>query len=310
MGIVVFVSVYGVLQMKEYLLMYVDYLKNVKRASDNTIMSYKRDLNKMIDYFAMQGITDIKKVNSTNMNSYLLYLERNNQASATISRYMASMKAFFTYLRDEGYISTVPTREMKAPKVQKKMPEILSIEQMLQLLDQPNEDTTKGLRDKAMIELLYATGIRVSELVSLKVSDVNVEMNYIKCDQSRKSRIIPFNDEARRAISAYLKKARPVFVKDSDNNYLFTNCQGEPMSRQGFWKLIKAYGKKAGIDEQITPHTLRHSFAAHLVANGADLRAVQEMMGHSDVSTTQMYATMANNRIREVYANAHPLGRR
>ncbi len=296
--------------MKEYLDMYIDYLKNVKKASNNTVLSYKRDIEKMIKYFNEQGITELKKINTTNMNSYILYLEKNNQATSTISRYVASVKAFYMFLRDEGHITNVPTKDMKPPKIEKKLPEVLSVEEMLKLLEQPNTDTVKGIRDKAMLELLYATGIRVSELISLKVSDVNLEMSYIQCEQSKKSRIVPFNDEARRAISLYLKKARPVFVKDELNLNLFTNCSGEPMSRQGFWKLIKNYGEKAGITEPITPHMLRHTFAAHLVANGADLHSVQEMMGHSDVSTTQIYAAMTSNRIREVYAKAHPLGNR
>ncbi len=296
--------------MEEYLNMYVDYLKDVKKASGNTVMSYKRDIEKMIKYFSSQGITELKKINSTNMNSYILYLEKNNQATSTISRYIASMKAFYVFLRDEGHINVVPTKDMKPPRIDKKLPEILSVEEMFKLLEQPETDNPKGIRDKAMLELLYATGIRVSELISLKMQDVNLDMNYIQCEQSKKSRIIPFNDETRRAINLYLKQSRPFFVKDKLNTYLFTNCSGEPMSRQGFWKLIKAYGEKAGIAEPITPHMLRHTFAAHLVANGADLHSVQEMMGHSDVSTTQVYATMTSNRIREVYAKAHPLGNR
>lgn len=294
--------------MEEYVSGYIKYLIEVKKASNNTVLSYQRDLKKMTSFFESQGITDIKKVNATNVNSYLLYLEKNGQASATISRYLASMKAFFGFLRNEGIIDTLPTLEVKAPKIEKKLPNILSIEDMLLLLEQPDTGTAKGMRDKAMLELLYATGMRVTELVSLRVEDVNVEMSYIQCDGGKKSRIIPFNDEAKKALNRYLKNVRPVFVKDETVHALFTNCSGEPMSRQGFWKLIKGYGEQAGIGSDITPHTLRHSFAAHLVENGADLRAVQEMMGHSDLSTTQIYATMANNRIREVYSRTHPRG--
>lgn len=296
--------------MDEYVRMYIDYLKNEKKASVNTVLSYQRDLNKMVQYFREQNIRDIKKINPTNINSYILYLERMNQASSTVSRNIASMKAFYMYLWEQRIIDTTPMKEIKAPKIEKKLPEVLSPDEMLLLLEQPNDASDKGMRDKAMLELLYATGIRVSELISLKVSDVNMEMNYIQCESGRKTRIIPFNDEAKRALKEYLKKSRPVFVKNDRVDVLFTNCSGGPMSRQGFWKLIRMYGEKAKIEVPITPHTLRHSFGAHLVENGADLRSVQEMMGHSDLSTTQVYATMAGSRIREVYANAHPLGKK
>lgn len=296
--------------MKEYVSGYMEYLTDVKKASPNTVLSYERDLKKMTAFFESQGICDIKKVNATSINSYLLYLEKNKQATSTISRYLASMKAFFGFLREKGIIAEVPTLEAKAPRVEKKMPEILSIEEMLRLLEQPDGGSVKGIRDKAMLELLYATGIRVSELISLRVEDINLDMSYIQCDFGKKPRIIPFNEEAGKALEYYMLKARPVLVKDRPVDTLFTNCSGEPMSRQGFWKLIKLYGDKAGIKTVITPHTLRHSFAAHLVENGADLRAVQEMMGHSDLSTTQVYANMANNRIREVYSRTHPRGRK
>lgn len=294
--------------MEEYVLKYVDYLKNVKHASQNTILSYRRDLNKMVDFFTTQNITDVRKVNSTNINSYMLFLERNHQASSTISRYVASMRAFFMFLRDEGYVDSNPVQKVSVPKVEKKVPDILSVEEVLSLLAQPNEATDKGMRDKAMLELLYATGIRVSELVNLTMDSVNLEMAYLTCGDERKTRVVPFNEEAARALKAYLKYARSAFVKDDSNRILFTNCSGEPMSRQGFWKLIKSYGKKAGITIDLTPHTLRHSFATHLVENGADLKSVQEMLGHSDLATTQVYATIANNHIRDVYEKAHPRG--
>ncbi len=296
--------------MKEYVSRYIDYLTKVKKASLNTVMSYQHDLRRMVEYFQTQGITDIKKVNKTNINSYILYLERQNWSSATQSRYIASMKAFFTFLHNENYISTLPTREIKAPHVEKKMPDILSVEEIMLLLKQPDCKTPKGMRDKAMLELLYGTGIRVTELISLQLSDISMDMSYIQCASGRKTRIIPFHDEAKKALQEYLEHARGILVKDKDKNILFTNYAGEPMSRQGFWKLVKAYAAQAGIKREITPHTLRHSFAAHLVENGADLRAVQEMMGHADLSSTQIYAGMANNRIREVYSRSHPLGNR
>lgn len=296
--------------MKEYVSRYITYLTEVKKASANTIMSYQHDLKRMAEYFAEQGITDVKKVNGTNINSYILYMERQNWSNATQSRYIASMKAFFMYLRNENYIDTLPTREIKAPHVEKKQPDILSVEEMVLLLAQPDCKTVKGMRDKAMLELLYGTGIRVTELISLHLSDVNMDMSYIQCTSDRKSRIVPFHDEAKMALKEYLVHARGILVRDKDEDILFTNYTGEPMSRQGFWKLVKAYAAQAGIKREITPHTLRHSFAAHLVENGADLKAVQEMMGHSDLASTQIYANMANNRIREVYSKAHPLGNR
>lgn len=285
---------------------YTDYLINVKKSSNNTVLSYKRDLKKMCDYFAEQGLTDIKKINSTNINSYMIYLEKNSQAVSTISRYVASIKAYFEYARDVGAINTNPAKEVKAPKVKRKLPEILSVEEVLSLLDEPNTATEKGMRDKAMLELLYGTGIRVSELINLNIDDVNLDMGYINCDDGKKSRIIPINDEAKRSVKAYIKHARSYFVKDENIRTLFTNCSGIPMSRQGFWKLIKTYGERAGINKDITPYTFRHSFAAHLVGNGADLKSLQEMMGYSDLTTTQVYATVANNRIRDVYHKAHP----
>lgn len=296
--------------MKEYVIRYITYLTEVKKASANTVMSYQHDLKRMTDYFAEQGITDVKKVNKTSINSYILYLERQNWSIATQSRYIASMKAFFIYLRNENYIDSLPTREIKAPHVEKKLPDILSVEEMMLLLEQPDCKTVKGIRDKAMLELLYGTGIRVTELISLRLPDINLDMSYIQCISHKKSRIVPFHDGAKNALKEYLVHARGILVKDKNEDILFTNYTGEPMSRQGFWKLVKAYAAQAGIKREITPHTLRHSFAAHLVENGADLKAVQEMMGHSDLTSTQIYASMANNRIREVYSRTHPLGNR
>ncbi|MBR3735355.1 MAG: tyrosine-type recombinase/integrase, partial [Lachnospiraceae bacterium] len=196
----------------------------------------------------------------------------------------------------------------KAPKIEKKMPEILTTDEVNRLLDQPKGNTPKDIRDRAMLELLYATGIRVSELIGLKVSDVNLQIGYIICRDARKERVVPFGAPAKRALSDYIRSARELMLADQTSDVLFTNCSGQPMSRQGFWKLVKYYARKAGITADITPHTLRHSFAAHLVENGADLRSVQEMLGHSDISTTQIYANMSQNKLREVYAKNFPRG--
>ena len=287
---------------------FIVYLHNIKKTSQNTEMSYRRDLVKVRNYMAEQGISDVKKISATNLNSYVLYLERNHFSAATISRNIASLKAFYAYMFREGIVKEDVSYQLKAPKIEKKMPEILSTEDIIKLLEQPSGDNPKEIRDKAMLELLYATGIRVSELISLKLNDVNLQMGFIICRDSAKERVIPFGNEARSALLRYLEGSRAALIDDPKSVYLFANCSGQPMSRQGFWKLVKHYAKKAGITEDITPHTLRHSFAAHLVENGADLRSVQEMLGHSDISTTQIYANMNHNRIREVYAKAHPRG--
>jgi integrase/recombinase XerD len=287
---------------------FVSYLHNIKKTSTNTELSYKRDLGKLRQYLEERGITDVKDITAEVLESYIVYLGENHFAAATISRNVASIKAFVHYLCKEGIIEENIAEGLKAPKIEKKMPEILTPEEVIWLLEQPKGDTPKEIRDKAMLELLYATGIRVTELITLKVSDVNMQMGYIICRDGSKERVIPFGAAAKKALTNYLENSRNVMLFDLKSDILFVNCSGQPMSRQGFWKLIKYYAKKAGIQADITPHTLRHSFAAHLVENGADLRSVQEMLGHSDISTTQVYANMTHNRIREVYAKAHPRG--
>ena len=294
--------------MKQEITAFIRYLKEVKHASENTTDSYERDLRKLEQYLLEQGISQVTQVTATNLNSYILYLEKEGKKPSTISRSIASMKAFFQYLMRQGILKQDLTEELKSPKIEKKVPKILSTEEVERLLEQTKGSTPKELRDCAMLELLYATGIRVSELISLKLTDVNLKMEYIKCQDAHKERIIPFGSVARDAVSKYLTDGRKELIREEESPWLFTNCSGQPMSRQGFWKLIKGYGKRAGIRHEITPHTLRHSFAAHLVNNGADLRAVQEMMGHSDISTTQIYARINQSRIREVYAKAHPRG--
>lgn len=294
--------------MKQEIADFVEYLKGKKHTSENTTDSYERDLKKLEHYLGTQGITSVTQITTTGLNSYILYLEREGRKPSTISRNIASMKAFFQYLQKMGILEQDLTEEMRSPKIEKKIPDILSMEEVELLLNQTKGDTPKELRDCAMLELLYATGIRVSELIGLQLDDINLQMEYVKCRDSHKERIVPFGNVAKEAVSRYLSKGRSELVKEDENPWLFTNCFGNPMTRQGFWKLIKGYGKKAGIRHEITPHTLRHSFAAHLVHNGADLHAVQEMLGHSDISTTQIYARMNQSRLREVYAKAHPRG--
>ncbi len=287
---------------------FILYLHNMKKTSENTEMSYRRDLYKVQVFMENRGIGDVNNITKDDLNAYMESMEAQKFAAATISRNIASLKAFYHYLVKEGIVTEDVTEDLKAPKIEKKIPEILTTDEVIRLLNQPKGDSPKEIRDKAMLELLYATGIRVSELISLKLSDVNLKMSYILCRDSNKERIIPFGREAKNALVKYLDKAREEMLGNNDSDVLFSNCSGQAMSRQGFWKLIKYYAKKADIKSEITPHTLRHSFAAHLVENGADLRSVQEMLGHSDISTTQIYANMNHNHIREVYAKAHPRG--
>lgn len=287
---------------------FITYLHNVKKTSNNTELSYKRDLSKMQHYMDGQGVNRLESITVTNLQSYVLYLEKQKFAAATVSRNIASIKAFYHYLCKEGVVKEDISDALKPPKIEKKAPEILTVEEINRMLEQPDVEHPKGIRDQAMLELLYATGIRVTELISLKVTELNLQMGFIVCKDTSKERIIPFGTQARESLLRYLDKARDEMLADKNSDILFVNCSGQPMSRQGFWKLVKYYAKKAGITADITPHTVRHSFAAHLVENGADLRSVQEMLGHSDISTTQIYMNMSHNRIREVYTKAHPRG--
>lgn len=278
---------------------YIRYLHDVKQTSHNTELCYERDLKKAADYFAGQEIENLLEVTPTNLNSYMLYLEREQLSPATVSRNVAALKSFFRYLVQEHRVAEDPTGQLKPPKVEKKAPCVLTIEEAGRLLRQPDRSTAKGIRDSAMLELLYATGIRVSELIHLKTGDVNLPLGYITCTEHERDRIIPFGETAGQAMRQYLETAREALLKGGESEYFFTNCSGKPMSRQGFWKVLKGYAAEAGITEDITPHTLRHSFALHLLQNGADLKRVQEMLGHADISTTQMYLHMGVCKLGE-----------
>lgn len=287
---------------------FVEYLHNVKNTSDNTILSYKRDLLKWVDYMGTLGIDRIEAVREEDLHNFIKYLETKKFKTSTISRNIASIKAFYHYLYKEGLVKEDISQRLHAPKVEKKLPDIMTIEEAVKLVEQPSGDKPKELRDRAMLELLYATGIRVSELVRLKQSDINFNLGCVICKEGSKERMIPFGNTAKKTLQRYLEKGRDALLVNYGVEELFVNCSGQAMSRQGFWKIIKYYARLAGIEAEITPHTLRHSFAAHLVENGADLRSVQEMMGHSDIATTQKYARINKNPIREVYAKAHPRG--
>jgi tyrosine recombinase XerD subunit len=283
---------------------YINYLQSSKHSSNNTVQSYRRDLYKLRDFLAKRGIETVEDVNATAVRSYVLSIENGEFSSATVSRNIASIRSFFIYLLEKGRISSNPAEGIHPPKVEKKVPDTLSIEEVSSLLDQPSGNSPKEIRDKAMLELLYATGLRVTELISLKITDINLQMGFIECHDGSKSRMIPIENAAKYALAKYITDVRPGMCDDQE--YLFTNVKGGQMSRQGFWKLLKAYAKKAGIDKDITPHMIRHSFATHMVNNGADLRSLQEMLGHSDISTTQVYLKGKTSRLKEVYDKAHP----
>ncbi|SCG89120.1 Tyrosine recombinase XerD [uncultured Clostridium sp.] len=287
---------------------FMTYLMQVKNASKSTMSSYERDLKRLAAFLAAKGIHAPEDVTATSLNSYILFLEREGFSTATVSRNVASMKAFFHYLCDTDRRFQDPTSQIRAPRIDRKAPEILTVEEVESLLEQPDPEMPKGIRDKAMLELLYATGMRVTELITLKTEDLNQRLSYVICRDGERERVIPYGPKAREALEIYLGSARKELLKEEDSVYLFVNCSGHLMSRQGFWKLIKQYAAKAGIETDITPHTIRHSFAAHLVQNGADLKAVQEMMGHADITTTQTYLNLSVDHVKRVYAKAHPRG--
>jgi len=292
--------------MKELVYQYIGYLEQGRQLANNTLQSYKRDIEQYILYLNDINLNSIKITNKTTIINYLLHLQKKGRATSTISRNLASIRSFYHYLHANEIIENNPTLELESPKVEKKLPQILSTQEVELLLEQPKCIDLKGYRDKAMLELLYATGIRVSELINLNCNDINYELSFIKCSNGIKERVIPIGSLAIKALQDYLLKARKNMLKNNQEVALFININGKRLTRQGFWKIIKQYKNQAKISKDITPHTLRHSFAAHLLENGADLRSIQEMLGHSDISSTQVYAQIARNRIKEVYKKTHP----
>lgn len=285
---------------------YETYLTKVKQASANTVSSYMRDVRQYAEWLQGQNV-EILDATQLNISDYLSHLRSAGKSGATVSRTLASLKNFYAYLVSTGFLETTPvSSEIHVDRGEKKLPQILTGKEVELLLAQPSGLDAKGLRDKAMLEVMYATGIRVTELIDLNVEDVNLELGIIKCTSARKSRAIPLYPAALRALSVYLKEVRMVMVDDPLEKALFVNVGGARMSRQGFWKILKQYQEKAGIEKDITPHTLRHSFAVHLLENGADLGSLQELMGHSDISSTQVYTHMVNQKIRSVYDKCHP----
>jgi len=285
---------------------FINFLERDKRLSLNTLQSYKRDIDQYITYLNGINVTAITNTNKTTVIAYLLHLQKKGRATSTISRNLASIRSFYQFLYKEKVIDLDPTTELESPKVEKKLPQILSTQEVELLLDQPKCLDLKGIRDKAMLELLYATGIRVSELISLNLIDINLDIGFLTCNKGSRERTIPIGSMSISAVKEYLIKSRKFLLQDIDDEALFVNINGRRLTRQGFWKIIKHYKNQANINKDITPHTLRHSFAAHLLENGADLRSIQEMLGHSDISSTQIYAQMAKNKIKEVYKKTHP----
>ncbi len=285
---------------------YENYLSKVKHASNNTISSYMRDIRQFVSWLSDVAHVDILDAEQVNIGDYLDHLQCDGRSGATISRNLASLKNFYAYAVSSGFLEKTPVKDIKVDRGEKKQPQILTSREIELLLSQPVCVDAKGYRDKAMLEVMYATGIRVTELIDLDVDDVNLDVGVIKCNSGNKTRTIPLYPAALRALTVYLRDIRESMVESSDEQALFVNISGVRMSRQGFWKILKHYQQTAHIEKEITPHTLRHSFAVHLLENGADISSLQELMGHSDISSTQMYTHMVNQKLKSVYEKCHP----
>ncbi len=286
---------------------YENYLTKVKQASANTVSSYMRDIRQFAEWLQQTGDVTVLGATKVNIGDYLAALQAQGKSGATASRSLASLKNFYAYVVSTGFLEESPVSgDIHVERGEKKLPQILSGKEVELLLAQPACVDAKGYRDKAMLEVMYATGIRVTELIDLNVDDANVELGILKCTSVKKSRAIPLYPAALRALATYLRDIRPIMVADPSETALFVNVSGGRMSRQGFWKILKFYQSKAGIEKEITPHTLRHSFAVHLLENGADLGSLQELMGHSDISSTQLYTHMINQKLKSVYEKCHP----
>lgn len=284
---------------------YGEYLVREKHASQNTVASYLRDVNQFSDYLKVRG-PGLLEATAETVQSYMDWMLSRGKSAASVTRFLASVKSFYNFQLFSGKVKTNPAKGVSAAKVERKYPEILTSKEVDLFLEQPRCVDAKGFRDHAMLELLYATGIRVSELITLDLDDLNLAAGLIHCSSRGKERIIPLYRTAVKALQDYVWKIRPQLVSDPEETALFVNMNGERMSRQGFWKIIKYYQEKAGIEKEITPHTLRHSFAAHLLENGADLRSIQEMLGHADISSTQIYTHVVKGHLKDVYQKAHP----
>ncbi len=284
---------------------YREYLVREKHASPNTVASYLRDVTQFSDYLKVRG-PGLLEVTAETVQCYMDWMLSRGKSAASVTRFLASVKSFYNFQLFSGKVKANPAKGVAAAKVERKYPEILTSKEVDLFLEQPQCVDAKGFRDHAMLELLYATGIRVSELITLDLDDLNLAAGFVHCSSKGKERIIPLYRTAVKALQDYVWKIRPQLVPGEEETALFVNMNGERMSRQGFWKIIKYYQEKAGIEKEITPHTLRHSFAAHLLENGADLRAIQEMLGHADISSTQIYTHVVKGNLKDVYQKAHP----
>lgn len=282
------------------------YLCEIKKVSPNTLVSYQRDVRQFGEWLERDRGCCCAAADAAAVDQYLSYLRALGKSAATLSRCSASLKCLYAYLEESGQIKSRPAIKLDLGKQARKLPQILSSKEVELFLEQPDLGDAKGIRDKAMLELLYATGIRVTELISLNLEDVNLSVGLLSCRGGEKERVIPMYKVAVRALQDYLSAVRPIMVEGAEEQALFVNVSGARMSRQGFWKIVKSYQKKAGIQKEITPHTLRHSFAAHLLENGADIHDIQEMLGHADLSSTQIYTKVVRNHLTEVYLKAHP----
>ena len=292
--------------MNELIAKFEDYLKKERHAAQNTLSSYLRDVRQFAAYIADDSSAELSGVSHETVLEYMRVLTSRGKSAATLSRCAASLKCFYDFMILRGLIRENPAKNVAPTKITRKMPQVLTSKEVELLLMQPQTNDLKGYRDRSMLELLYATGIRVSELISLNVSDLNLSAGFIRCSGGHKERIIPLYPAAIRALSDYTLLVRGKMVGRMTEQALFVNVNGERMTRQGFWKIIKHYQETAKIGKQITPHTLRHSFATHLLENGADLHSIQEMLGHADISSTQIYANLLKHKLKDVYNRAHP----
>lgn len=286
---------------------FFEYLKTEKKMSKNTLEAYKRDVVEFAEFEKSRDIFDLRETPGTEVVAFLLQLKNDGKSAATVNRKLASVRAFYNYLQAKGMVSSNPTQNIKSPRIERKAIEYLSLEEVDKLLGIP-DDSVIGVRDKAMLELLYATGIRVTELIEANLEDINLRMGFITCaGEQSKARIIPIGRPARAALEAYIYDTRAALVKEKkEQKSLFVNYNGDRITRQGLWKILKEYGRKADLEEKLTPNVLRNSFAVHMIQNGADLKSLQELMGHEDISATQIYLTVTKNRIKDVYDRTHP----
>jgi len=286
---------------------FLSYLAVEKGLSKNTLESYGRDVRKFVLYLQESKITSVGDIKYENILDFLSHFKKQGFSDTTTVRCIVSIKQFFKYLLLEKIIKEDPTSQIRTPRMKKSIPGVISLEEVERILASPGESTPEGIRDSAMLEVLYATGIRVSELIGLKLNDVNFEMGFIIVyGKGSKERIVPMGEKAQEKLKSYMERSRPVLLKTRESKALFVTRRGKAMTRQGFWKLIKTHALSAGIAKNISPHTLRHSFATHLLERGADLRSIQIMLGHSDISTTQIYTHVESERLKEIHKKYHP----